>query len=174
MATARVPDRVRRAVEMLQIAPDERALEIGCGPGVAVSLVCDRLVNGRIIAIDRSATAVKRATARNVDNIASGKAAIRQVDLAGLAPEGQRFDKIFAINVNVFWVRPAEAEVQVLKEMMRGGGVLWLFYEAPSPEQADRIAATVTTSLERQGFSVETADAPSLTSIVARLAEDGR
>jgi trans-aconitate methyltransferase len=59
-----VPHRIRWAVDLLDIHPDHRILEIGCGPGVAAGLVTERLTTGHLVAIDRSATAVRRATAR--------------------------------------------------------------------------------------------------------------
>lgn len=70
----RVPDRISWAVELLDIAPDDQILEFGCGPGVAVRLVGDRLDTGCITAIDRSATAVQRTRDRNADHIAAGRA----------------------------------------------------------------------------------------------------
>ena len=45
MAANTVPERVAWAVEMLDIAPDDRLLEIGCGAGQAVSLICAQNVN---------------------------------------------------------------------------------------------------------------------------------
>jgi cyclopropane fatty-acyl-phospholipid synthase-like methyltransferase len=41
--TATVPPRLLWAVEQLAIEPDDQVLEIGCGGGVAVWLICDRL-----------------------------------------------------------------------------------------------------------------------------------
>ncbi|MGH9223125.1 MAG: class I SAM-dependent methyltransferase [Acidimicrobiales bacterium] len=69
------------AVELLDVAPDDRILEAGCGPGVATALVCERLTTGQITAIDRSAVAIDRAKARNP----SARATFQQVDLAGFA-----------------------------------------------------------------------------------------
>jgi hypothetical protein len=48
MAANMVPERVAWAVEMLDLAPDDRLLEIGCGAGRAVSLICARLDTGTI------------------------------------------------------------------------------------------------------------------------------
>jgi hypothetical protein len=50
-----VPERIRWAFETLAIEPDDRLLEIGGGPGVAASLVCERLDRGSLLLIDRSA-----------------------------------------------------------------------------------------------------------------------
>lgn len=55
-----VPEQVRWAVEVLDSGPEERPLEIGCGPGVALSLICERLVGGQIVAIDRYKEIVRR------------------------------------------------------------------------------------------------------------------
>jgi hypothetical protein len=47
MAEPGVPGRLRWAVELLEVAPDDQLLEIGPGPGVSVALVCERLTGGR-------------------------------------------------------------------------------------------------------------------------------
>lgn len=46
MAANMVPERVAWAVDMLNVAPDDQLLEIGCGAGQAVSLICQRLDTG--------------------------------------------------------------------------------------------------------------------------------
>jgi precorrin-6B methylase 2 len=81
MVTKAVPEHVRWAVERLRPGPNDQLLEIGCGPGVAVTLLCERLVGGRIVAIDRSATAIGRATQRNAEHVAAGRAVLRTTAL---------------------------------------------------------------------------------------------
>ena len=54
MVDPRVPERLRWAVQLLDISPHDDILEIG--PGGSVSLICEQLAAGRItIATPRSA-----------------------------------------------------------------------------------------------------------------------
>ena len=165
-----MPERLRWVVRVLDISPEDQVLEIGCGSGVAVSLVCDQLAGGCITAIDRSATAIKRASERNADHVASGKALLEQVDLAAFTVSGQRFDKVFAVNVNLFWVRPADPYLMIVGEHLRRDGVLHLFYERPGNEKASHMAKAVTAALSSQGFStvVTSGPSPSLLCVSAR------
>src|SRR5688500_14126706 len=59
-AARMVPERTTYAVEKLDVQPDDRILEIGCGRGMPAELICARLKHGSLTAIDRSAVASKR------------------------------------------------------------------------------------------------------------------
>ena len=128
---------------------------MGCGNGWAVSLICDKLRSGRILAIDRSTPMIALAKQRNDKHIASGKARFRAIDLIALSV-GETFDKIFAVNVNTFWRRPVPRELALLKKVLRPKGFLYLFFESPAP-RADDLGARVVQALEPNGWLADSA-----------------
>jgi SAM-dependent methyltransferase len=171
MATGAPPEHVRWAVEALDPGPDELLLEIGCGPGVAVALLCERLVGGRIVAIDRSATAIGRAERRNAKHIATGKAILKTVALERLEPSdvltgGERFDRVFALNVNLFWVRSPVRELELIKGMLGPGGALHLFY-GYGGQPPHQVPGALTARLAEGGFAAEVSEAR-IVHVVAR------
>jgi cyclopropane fatty-acyl-phospholipid synthase-like methyltransferase len=147
-----IPDRIRWAVETLAVEPGDRLLEIGGGPGVAASLVCDHLERGSLVLIDRSATAIERTRRRNLEHVASGRLALETVDLAHFNPGKARFDKVFAINVNVFWTTPATGELAGIRGALDHDGRVFLFFETPSAARARQTVGLVVDALRANGF----------------------
>ena len=50
-------ERSRRTIELLEIQPDDRVLEIGYGPGLAIPWAAERTVRGRVVGVDHSSPA---------------------------------------------------------------------------------------------------------------------
>jgi SAM-dependent methyltransferase len=158
-----VPGRIRWAVDLLDIHSDHRILEIGCGPGVAAGLVAERLTTGHLVAIDRSATAISRATARNTSHIDTGRLTLVNTDLAGYEHPGPPFDKIFAMNVNVFWTGPADREWAAIDRLLRPGGGLFLFYGYGTGDSATTgrdIEGSLQVRLTDLGYSTSSVSGP--------------
>lgn len=153
MTTRRpVPARIRTAVNLLEVGPDQHLLEIGGGRGVAADLVCARLTTGRYVGIDRSPVAVRAAREHNGDHVRSGRARFEQHALAETDPaELGRFDAVFAINVNLFWTGPARRELDVVRRLLRPSGRLWLFYQTPAGPV--RVSGPLREHLTRAGFT---------------------
>lgn len=162
MSRPGVAERLVWAVRTLDVAPGERLWEIGCGAGVAVSLVCERLRGGSILAIDRSPKMIERASRRNARHLAAGLASFQvatplQADL-GESP----FDKVFAVNVGMFWrERPARELARTLartlermRECLADGGRLFLFYESPPGGAGPPDAGPAVGLLRANGFEV--------------------
>ncbi len=148
-----IPERIRWAVETLAVEPADRLLEIGGGPGVAASLICERLDSGSLRLIDWSATAIERTRRRNQVHVASGRLALETVDLADFDPGEARFDKLFAVNVNVFWTTPATEELARVRRALDHDGRLFLFYETPGAAQARQVVERVVEALRMNGFA---------------------
>ncbi len=151
--TDKIPDRLQWAAATIAPGPADRVLEIGCGHGVLLSLLAERLTTGTITAIDRSDTMVAAARARNAGNIASRKVSVEQAELASADFGDRRFDKILAVNVNVFWLKPAR-ELATVRRLIDAEGKLYVFFEPPSSEQAEPIAEKLAANLEANGFRV--------------------
>ena len=93
--------RLAAIVDALPLRPESRLLEIGCGTGAAARAVAARLTTGHILAIDRSASAVARATASAAPLISSGRMSVRHVAAEDLTLEAgeQPYDLVFAVRV---------------------------------------------------------------------------
>jgi ubiquinone/menaquinone biosynthesis C-methylase UbiE len=124
-----VSERLRRVVDRLGIQPDDRVLEIGCGHGVAATMVCERLETGRLTAIDRSRKMVEAAARRNAAHVEAGRAEFLVATLEDADLGERRFDKIFAVRVGLFHREPALARALAERWLAPGGKVLAVFDE---------------------------------------------
>lgn len=138
-------------IPRLGIQPHHHVLEIGCGGGTAVSAVAELLETGAILAIDRSAANVARATRRNARHVGRGVASIVQVDLDDLDVPAQSFDTIFALNVNLFQV-DQERTVGFIRRALRRRGRLVLGYGRRNTDQLGARADRICTHLRAGGM----------------------
>lgn len=152
-----IPERLTWTVERLGLTGGERVLEIGCGRGMAASLVLSKLTAGRLVAVDRSSTAIDAARKLNIAHEVAGKLAVVQIDIEHFDVGSARFDIVFAINVNLFWIE-ADAALTIIRALLAPGGRLVLSYEPPSAAQVEPIATKLKTNLEAAGWRVLAVD----------------
>ena len=69
-------------VELLDVHPNDRVLEVGYGPGVAIQLIAAKLSSGKVAGIDCSAEMMQQATARNAADVESGRIELRLAQLS--------------------------------------------------------------------------------------------
>ena len=65
-----------------------------------------------------------RTKRRNARYVESGRLTVRQIDLATLRVPVKRLNKVFAFNVNLFWVRDCADEIALLHERVLPGGAV--------------------------------------------------
>lgn len=123
--------RLKAVVDQLAIRPDDRVLEIGCGHGVAATMVCERLGAGRLTAIDRSAKMIEAAARRNAACVEAGKAEFLVMRLEEADLGDRRFDVIFAVRVGLFHREPERAHALVQPWLAPGGRVR-AFFDPPA------------------------------------------
>jgi cyclopropane fatty-acyl-phospholipid synthase-like methyltransferase len=156
-AVPKAAERLGWPVDILEVKPNDRLLEIGCGHGVAVSLVCEKLKNGHITAIDRSAKMISLAKKRNADSIAAGKASFQTVSLDQAKFGNTKFDTIFAVRIGAFLHEGAERELEIVRKYLAPKGKFYLVYDPPKPEQAREVMKTAVRVLEAHNFKIEKA-----------------
>ncbi len=124
-------ERLHAIVEQLAVEPGDRVLEIGCGHGVAASMVCERLEDGHLTAVDRSAKMIRAAERRNAAFVEAGRAEFLIAALEDLDLGDRRFDKVFAVRVGLFHREPERARALAERWLVPGGTVS-AFFDPPA------------------------------------------
>jgi cyclopropane fatty-acyl-phospholipid synthase-like methyltransferase len=162
--SSKAADRLVWTVKQMDLVPTDRVLEIGCGHGVAITLVCEQLSSGGVLGVDRSATMIEMAARRNADHVAAGRATFQTASLHEANLEGATFDKVLAIHVPVFLRGQPDRELEIVRDHLAADGRLFLSYQ---PLDSGHIGSTVdrlTIVLQQHGFAVSAcheADLPS-------------
>lgn len=122
-------ERLRAVVAALDPGPGDLVLEVGCGHGIAASLVCER--GAHIVGVDRSPKMIAAAVKRNRSWVDAGKADFIQADLETMDLGSRRFDIVFAVRVGLTDREPDRA-VELLRRWMKPNGRLRVFYDRPA------------------------------------------
>jgi len=107
------------ALDLLELTPADRVLEIGFGGGVTLPTLIERA--GFVAGIDRSHVMVERAKARYAGVVAAGRAEFREGTVEALPFEAASFDKICTVNTIYFW-RSLEAGFAEIHRVLTPGG----------------------------------------------------
>ncbi|MDQ6725752.1 MAG: methyltransferase domain-containing protein [Actinomycetota bacterium] len=135
-------DANRWMVECLEIAPGDRVLDVGCGPGLGVAfaaegatgglaaegatggLAAEGAISGFVAGVDASPTMLRQARRRNRAAIGLGRVEVVAADAARLPFPDGHFDKAWSLNSLQFWPAPEVALRELGRVVSPGGPVL--------------------------------------------------
>ena len=150
--------RNERTLELLDLQPDDRVLEIGYGPGFAIKLASETITEGKIFGLDHSPIMFQQARRRNAREIAAGRVELVVGDILSPPAQFPAFDKIFSVNVVQFWPQP-EAAFGALKALLKPEGCIATTFMprvgAAKPGQARAHAQRIQRLLQAHDFSHE-------------------
>ncbi|MFC9993393.1 SAM-dependent methyltransferase [Nocardia sp. NPDC127526] len=164
-------------VATMEVRPADHILEIGAGTSPSVAHLAAVLTSGRVTAIDRSATAVARSAKRHAALIDSGRLRLLPIALEDLRPADvlseavPAFDKILAVNVNLFWTRSPATELALIRQLLSPGGSLYLTYGYGDPDGADTspkpLPGKLSGHLQAAGFDAHAVSSGDLLCVIA-------
>ncbi|GIN66607.1 class I SAM-dependent methyltransferase [Bacillus sonorensis] len=102
-------------IQLLDIQPYDRILEIGTGGGAALSRIAEKLESGRACGIDSSKSMIKQSLRRTERLREEGKAEIKYGRAENIPFADRSFHKVFSVHTVYFWTDARQA----LKEIYR-------------------------------------------------------
>jgi SAM-dependent methyltransferase len=122
-------ERNRWTVSLLELKPEDRVLEIGFGPGLAIDWASGQVMRGKVVGIDHSEVMWRLASKRNRAAIELGKVELLRQSARHLAELGMSFDKAFTVNCLMFWPDPLET-LRDLRQILEPGATLAVTHQS--------------------------------------------
>ena len=143
-------------VSLLDVRADDRVLEIGFGPGLAILELSRLAYEGRVCGVDHSEVMLRQASRRNADGIRRGVVDLHLSSVDELPAFDAPFDKILAVNAMMFWNQAHERLLR-LRRLLRPGGLIAVAHQPRDPGATDETSAIrgeeIAAALVRTGFS---------------------
>lgn len=136
------------AIDLLNVHPSDRVLEVGFGPGVGIELLAKLAPLGHVMGVDCSKEMVGQATARNAKAIEAGRVDLREGSVEGLPFEDKTFDSALAVNSMQVWP-DAVSGLREIRRVMKPGGKIVLGFTRYSGQPKEGVAGVLTAA----GFS---------------------
>jgi SAM-dependent methyltransferase len=117
-------------IELLNIQPADRILEIGFGAGRGLKLALAQAHQGHLTGVDLSPTMIRAAARRNRAAIERGRLLLLCGNLVALPFGEARFDKLFSLHTFYFWPDPRAVCTRLAGLLAYGGRLVSAFATA--------------------------------------------
>ena len=141
-------------LSLLDIQPDDRILEVGCGPGALILALATRATEGLVVGIDPSPIMLRQAARRNAEAIREGRVQLRLGSATAIPFEEATFDKALSANSLPFWP-DQEAGVKEMWRVLKPGGVIVIILQprwARTDSEVKEIGTGLLALLSSVGF----------------------
>jgi ubiquinone/menaquinone biosynthesis C-methylase UbiE len=112
----------RWMVDCLRVGPGDRMIDVGCGPGLAVSYAAETF-GARVVGVDASEVMVRQARRRNRRGLREGRVEIHRADAADLPFPDGTFTVAGSLNSLQFWPAPEKGLAELFRVLAPGGRV---------------------------------------------------
>ncbi|MEU7530922.1 methyltransferase domain-containing protein [Saccharothrix sp. NPDC042600] len=144
--------RNRWAVELLDVGPTDRVIELGCGPGVALAALAAAASRGLVVGVDHSEVVLRQARRRNRAAVKAGRVRLVRASVEGLSIGDGPFDAALAVNTVGMWPDPT-ARLREVGRLLRPGGRIAVVSQPRCPGVTSAAAAEeVAGRLAEAGF----------------------
>jgi ubiquinone/menaquinone biosynthesis C-methylase UbiE len=113
----------RLVVDQLEIGPEDRVLDVGCGPGVALVAACVRAERGFVAGVDPSAVMVGQARRRVRRAIVSGRAEVKHAVAEAIPYPDGSFTRALSIYSLDHWDSILAGLAELHRVLVAGGRV---------------------------------------------------
>jgi ubiquinone/menaquinone biosynthesis C-methylase UbiE len=141
-------DAAVQIIDILDLRPDDKILEVGFGPGVAIQRLLHHVPAGSVAGIDYSQEMVRQAAARNAAALRDRRVDLRYGSVERLPFADETFDKALAINSMQAWP-DARAGLGEIQRVLKHGGNVALGFTVNSGQPKEGVAESLTAA----GFS---------------------
>lgn len=108
-----------RAIDLLDVRPSSRVLDLGFGGGLTFPPLLDRATS--VTGVDRAPDMVAAAISRHADDVAAGRLDLRVADVLDLPLGDGSVDRIVTVNTVYFWRDLPAALAEVHRVLAPGG-----------------------------------------------------
>ena len=142
-------------LQFLELAPDDKVLDCGCGGGANIRQLLKKCPQGVVKGIDYSPVSVEKTKKVNETAIADGRCAVLQGSVADMMFADNWFDAVTAFETVYFWPDLPRCFREVWRVLKPGGAVAIALYYGGANGYTERDAVmTWLETLDDRKFSV--------------------